>query len=194
MAGKSLTKEILKGALLVGAIVVAASSPYFAFYASKKLWRALDKTSPGKRNKKKEPDKNDLQFKNAFYYLKSKGYLNIRQKNGQIYISLTAKGKKRAGKYQIDDLKIEKQKRWDGKYRIVFFDIPQIARPKRDALRGKLKTLGFYRLQHSVWVCPFECEKEIDLLRGFFGLTSRELILIEGKIKEDKPIREFFKI
>lgn len=182
----SLTKKILIGFLLAGAVVIAASSPYFAFYGSKKLWQAL--------GQKKNPHKNDPRFQNNFYYLKRKGYLNIVTKNHQTHISLTEKGKKMAGKYQIDDLKIEKQHKWDGKYRLVLFDIPQITRIKRDVLRGKLKELGFYGLQQSVWVCPYPCEKEIKLLQEFFGLTDKELVFVEGEIKEDSKIRKFFKL
>ena len=76
----------------------------------------------------------------------------------------------------------------------MIFDIPQITRLTRDALRGKLKELGFYRLQQSVWICPFPCQKEVDLLRQFFGLDPKELILIEGKIAGDQKLRKIFKL
>jgi len=180
-----MTKKILKGLLLVGAIYVAASSPYFAFYLSRNFWSSLGKTKP--------PQK-DNRFRNAFYYLKRKGLLEIKKRNHQIYIALTSEGRKKAGKYLIDDLAIKRQKKWDGKYRIVIFDIPNITRIKRDALRGKLKELGFFRLQQSVWVHAFDCKREIKLLQEFFGLTSREIILIEGYIPNDKFLREFFKL
>ncbi|MCD6148391.1 CRISPR-associated endonuclease Cas2 [bacterium] len=186
MKGESITKKVLKGLLLVGAIYVAASSPYFAFYLSRNLRKVLGEKKP---IKKKDP-----RFKNAFYYLKNRGYLDIRKKNHQIYIALTKQGRKRAGKYLIDDLNIKKPRKWDKKYRIVFFDIPNITRIKRDALRGKLKELGFFRLQQSVWVYPYECRKEIDLLREFFGLKKEELILITGEIENDRFLRRYFKI
>ena len=186
MYGDSTTKKILKGLLIAGAIYIAASSPYFAFYLSRDLRKILGEKKPIKGK--------DPRFKNAFYYLKNKGYLDIRKKNHQIYIALTAQGRKRAGKYLIDDLDIKKPKKWDKKYRIVFFDIPNITRIKRDVLRGKLKELGFFRLQQSVWVYPYECKKEIDLLREFFGLSGKELILITGKIENDRFLRKFFKL
>lgn len=185
MSRDPISKKILKGLLLAGAIYVAASSPYFAFYLSRNFWRSLGTSKP--------PQK-DNRFRNAFYYLKRKGFLEIRKKNHQIYIALTREGRKRAGKYLIDDLEIKKPKIWDRKYRIVIFDIPNITRIKRDALRGKLKELGFFRLQQSVWVCPHQCKKEINLLREFFGLNSKELILIEGFIENDKFLQKFFKL
>lgn len=171
---------------MAGAIYIAASSPYFAFSLSRNLWKALGKNKP--------LAKKDQRFKNAFYYLKNRGYLEIHKKNHQVYIALTARGRKKAGKYLIDDLKIKKPKRWDKKYRIVIFDIPNITRIKRDVLRGKLKELGFYRLQQSVWGCPYECKKEINILKEFLGLSSKELLVITGNMENDKFLRRFFQL
>lgn len=185
MANISMTKKILRGLLLAGAIYVAASSPYFAFSLSRNFWRASGN---------KKPPPKDNRFRNAFYYLKKRGLLEIRKRDHQIYIALTPEGRKKAGKYQIDELKIKKPEKWDEKYRIVLFDIPNIIRIKRDALRGKLKELGFFRLQQSVWVYPYDCQRETELLKEFFGLSSKELILIEGYIKDDKFLRSFFNL
>lgn len=184
MSGKSLTKTILLGLLIAGIITIAASSPYFALRLPKVLAQVLKKRNylKGKREG----------FNNTFYYLKRKGYLIIEKRQNQIYISLTKKGKKRAGKYQIDDLKIKKSEKWDGLWRIVIFDIPDLTRMKREALRGKLKELGFCLFQKSVWVYPYDCQKAIILLRGFFGLKTTQLTLIEGKIEEDIILRKAF--
>ncbi|MFH1656884.1 MAG: hypothetical protein ABH919_00215 [bacterium] len=182
MKQKSLTKQVLEGLLAIGAICVAASSPYFALQAPKIIFRELKK-------KKYLQEKNN-QFNNAFYYMRRKGYLDIQEKNKQIYISLTADGRKKADKYTIDNLEIQKQKHWDGKYRIIIFDIPDATRVKREAFRGKLKELGFHQLQKSVWVHLYDCQKEIKFLRDFFGLTSKELRLITGKIDDDESLRK----
>ena len=184
MSEESVAKKILKGLSIAGQIYFAGAPPYYAvFRRLRKIFKELNSL-----------EENDPRFKNAFYYFKKKGYLEIRKKNHQIYIALTPEGRKRAGKYLIDDLEIKKLKKWDGKYRIAIFDIPNITRIKRDALRGKLKELGFFRLQQSVWVHPFDCRKEIELLREFFGLNSKELILIEGTIENDKFLQKFFKL
>lgn len=186
MRGKDLTKTILLGLLMAGAITIAASSPYFAL----NLPKALSKTLKRRKHLKRKQG----EFNNTFYYLKRKDYLVIEKKRNQIYISLTEKGKKRAGKYQIDNLRIKRPKKWDGLWRIVLFDIPDSTRIKREALRGKLKQLGFHIFQKSVWIYPYDCRKEIDLLREFFGLKPIQLALIEGKIKEDKLLRKHFNL
>jgi len=185
MSTNGLTKKILKGLLLAGAIWVAASSPYFSFYLSRGLRKALQRR---KYIKTKDPT-----FYNTFYYLKNKGYLDIQKRNKQVYISLTREGRKKAGKYVIDDLEIKKPKKWDKKWRVVIFDIPNITNIKRAALRGKLKELGFYKLQQSVWVFPYDCGQEINLLKDFFGLKNKELNLITGRIENDSFLRRYFK-
>jgi len=186
MKKNSVARKILYGILIIGAIYIAASSPYFALNLPKAISREL-------RRRKYFKAKNS-QYNNAFYYLKRKGYLNIESKRGQIYISLTEEGKKKARRFQIDNLKIEKPKKWDGNWRIVIFDISTLTNIKRAVLRGKLKELGFRKLQQSVWVHPYNCGKEIELLREFFGLDKRELRMIIGKIEEDEFLQKRFNL
>ena len=77
----------------------------------------------------------------------------------------------------------------------MFFDIQTSQKTKREALRGKLKELNFFQLQKSVWVFPYPCQKEIDILRDFFGLDKNELILIlTKKIDDDCSLKRYFKL
>jgi len=100
-----------------------------------------------------------------------------------------------AGWLQIDALKIRRPQKWDRKWRIVIFDISELKKFYREAFRGKLKELGFYPLQKSVWVHPFECRDEIELLRKFFSLDQKELrLIIAQDIGPDDWLREIFKI
>lgn len=51
--------------------------------------------------------------------------------------------------------------KWDGKWRIVIFDIPQELHNKRNRFRKKIKSLGFYMIQKSVFAFPYPCEEEL---------------------------------
>lgn len=175
------TKDILKTLLLVGAFTVAATSPYFCLAVIKAYF--------------KHKKYNRQSFTSTFCRLRREGLISIEKRNKQIYISLTEEGKKKAEKYQINDLKLERPKKWDKKWRVVVFDISHSERIKREALRGKLKELGFYQLQKSVWLTPFECHQEIKLLRDFFGLSEDDLrIIIAEKIGDDKEIKRYFNL
>ncbi len=96
---------------------------------------------------------------------------------------------------QIDDLKIKKQKKWDRKWRLVIFDIVEFKKNHREAFRGKLKQLGFYPLQKSVWIYPFDCQPEIELLKDFFGLSDKEIrVIVAGDVGPDDKLKEIFKL
>ena len=185
--GKETSKVILKGLLMAGAFTAACSSPYFAR-------RAIPLLSQHIKYKLKEK-KRRQKFYRTFYYLKNRRLINVRYFGKQIYISLTPDGRKLAGKYQIDDLNIKKPKKWDRIWRILIFDIPDKHKIKREALRGKLKELGLYQLQKSVWVCPYQFEKEVETLRRFFAFSNQEMkIIIASSIQNDQEVRNFFKL
>lgn len=90
--------------------------------------------------------------------------------DGTISIVLTEKGKERALTFNINLLKILEDKEWNGKWHGVFFDIPEKQKSKRHALREKLRDLGFYQWQKSVFVHPYPCRDQIDFVVEFFEL------------------------
>lgn len=162
-----ITKDIFKWFLIAGAVSIAMSSPYFI----NNLLSARKKLSKYPKQK----------IQNTFYKFKKQGLIDVKRVNHQIYISLTEEGRKKAGWMQIDSLKITKPKKWDRKWRLVIFDIAQLKKLSREAFRGKLKELGFKPFQKSVWICPFDCQAEIGLLKEFFNFSDKELKLIKAE-------------
>jgi DNA-binding transcriptional regulator PaaX len=49
----------------------------------------------------------------------------------------------------VEEVKLKKPEKWDKKWRIVIFDIPNKKKPARNTLTEKLKKLGFYHLQKA---------------------------------------------
>ncbi len=72
---------------------------------------------------------------------------------------------------------IVRPKKWDYLWRLVIFDIPERSRYLRDALRYELIQLGFFMLQESVYVMPFDCVKEVDEISKLLHIR-RDLIII----------------
>ena len=89
-------------------------------------------------------------------------------KDGFVKIVLTKEGQKKALKFKLDEMEIKRPAKWDGEWRIVIFDIPEKFKKAREALRLKLKELGFLELQKSVLVLPYECEDEINFIVEVF--------------------------
>lgn len=165
-------------------MLAAASSPYFGIQA----WKGFQKWQKSKKYREKK-------VSDTFRNLLKRGCIQIEKKNRQLYIHLTDEGKKLAGWLQIDALNIKKPKKWDGKWRVVIFDISHLKKKYREAFRGKLKELGFCLLQKSVWVHPFDCKDEIALLKEFFGLSEKEIrLIIAETIEKDNELRKIFGI
>jgi DNA-binding transcriptional regulator PaaX len=171
--------------MVAGVICIAATSPYFGINLMKgvKKWLKYRKVYAKKR------------ITNTFKRLQKQGCIKIERRSRQIYIRLTEKGKKMAGWLQVDALKIKRPKKWDKKWRIVIFDISQLKKIYREAFRGKLKELGFYPLQKSVWIFPFDCRDEVELLRDFFGLNHDEMrLIVAQEIGPEDWLKKKFKI
>lgn len=168
--------------LLASGGVVAAMSITPALLAPAVL---LANTNSNKDTKKK--------FGDTFRYLKRKGLIRTNSKT----ISLTKKGLDAAIRHYINS-EIEKERqgrKWGKMWWIVMFDIPQDQRTKRNALRHFIKKLGMVQLQKSVWVYPFDCSNELQLVKDFFNLKDSAVRLIVSKdIGDDKELKKIFNI
>ncbi len=80
---------------------------------------------------------------------------------------------------------------WDKKWRLILFDIPSNMEKQRQAFRRKLKYIGCYMIQKSVFVFPYPCEKEIgdwcqelDLIDHVDVLVTEHLGSKESEVKK----------
>lgn len=124
-----------------------------------------------KARQKRESYKKYQKIWRSFNYLKQKRALNfIEEKEGYLIYKPNKKGKEKIKKFIFDELKIEKAKDWDEKWRLVIFDIPEKYKKNRNALRNKLIDLGFYQCQKSAWIYPFPCEEEIEFTKQILNI------------------------
>lgn len=105
--------------------------------------------------------------------------------DGTTYIILTAKGKKRLSSVILESIVISKPNKWDGKWRVVSFDIPRALRARRYELLRELHRLGFQKLHQSMWVHPFPCSNEVKQLATSLGLQNN-VIYIEATLDEEQ--------
>jgi len=112
--------------------------------------------------------------------------------DGTVLTILTDKGKKRILKYDIDKIEIKKPMRWDKLWRLVIFDIPEDKNLGRKALAAKLKELGFYPMQKSVFIHPYECKDEIDFIIEIFELSPYVRFLRVKDIDIELDLKERF--
>lgn len=105
---------------------------------------------------------------------------------------LTSNGEEIASKYEIAELGIEKPFRWDGKWRVVMFDIREFRKGAREELRSTLIALGFVRLQKSAWVHPYPCADVIALIKRKYDLGKEVLYLEVDVLENDHWLRDIF--
>ncbi len=152
--------RIIKGVALAGLVVVAASSPYFGLSLIKGLRRANDRKAWQK-------------FYNSLNYLNRRGYVRILgRSHGSIKVKITKSGEAVVEELDIDSMVLKKPARWDGKWRVIIFDVPVSKNRNRLAFSERIKELGFIMVQKSVWAYPYECYDELMILRKFYGIEK----------------------
>lgn len=114
--------------------------------------------------------------------------------DGKLRITLTKLGKRTTLYYNIDDMKLDTSKRWDGKWRMVIFDVPHYQKNARDAFRRKLAMLRLYPIQKSVFITPYECGKEIDFICSIFNIRQYILIFTINRFEGEEKIKHYFGI
>ncbi len=114
----------------------------------------------------------------------------LKFENG--HYNLTISGEKLLRRWELEDYKINRPKKWDKKWRVIIFDIPEKKRKMRLQISYLFKQSGLYRLQDSVWVYPYDCEDIIGLLKTDFGVGKDVLYLIVDEIENDRHLKEEF--
>ncbi len=95
-------------------------------------------------------------FKQSLKRLKTRGFLAEKNKN----LVPTRKG---LIFFRRQNLLNDCQKplsKWDGKWRLISFDVPVREEAKRQQLRNFLKEFDFYQLHKSVWVSPHKLAED----------------------------------
>ena len=128
--------------------------------------------------------------------LEQKEIIDIDEKDGKIFVKLKDKNNLTVLKYSTKALLDFKRKRknWNKKWFLVFFDVPEIQRNKRNYLRKFLLDIGFYRYQQSVYIFPYECENELGLIKKIVEGAKYIKYIIAEKIEDEKLIKSFFKL
>lgn len=184
---QELTKDILitiaKTSFLAFAIILAPN-------AVGAICKTIYKSTQDDRYRK---DKRKI--RSILYRLRRQEVVDFQKdKEGQIILTLTDNGKKRVLKYQLNQLKIKPLKTWDDQWRVIIFDIPEAERRGRDELRRKMKELGCYPLQKSVWIYPYPCKDEIDFIANFFGIGKYLLYFETSHLENEQFLRDYFRL
>ncbi len=134
-------------------------------------------------------------FNRSIYRLTKEKLLEERKlADGSFKLVLTKKGEKQARRLSLlgNSIKFKKPRKWDKKWRIVMFDIPEKDRVFRDVLREHLRELKFYKFQHSVFISPYPFEKPILELISLYQVEKYVRVIIAIKIDNEAKFRKIF--
>jgi CRISPR-associated endonuclease Cas2 len=145
---------------------------------------------------KKNIDIEEKKIRRILDNLEKREIIYLEEKDDKIFVHGVNSNHPRVIKYSIKillDFK-KKKKKWNGKWFLVFFDVPEIQRNKRDYLRKFLRDLGFYPYQKSVYLFPYECEKEITLIKKIVEGAKYMRYIIAEKIENEEQAKIFFNL
>jgi len=125
--------------------------------------------------------------------LQERELLDYKELNdGNVKLALTTHGRKKVLLYKLDEMNLNKPARWDKKWRLIIFDIPNSQKNARDALRSKLQNLNFYPIQKSAFITPYPCENEIDFIASIFDVRRYILVLYVSRFEGEKKLKHHF--
>ena len=172
-----LVKIVLMTIAVVGMVLIVVALPG--------MGQVLTLFKPKNQN-----DRNKL--RRVFKQLNKQKVINYYQKNGKDIIEITSKGEKKLVAYKFESLKLDTKKRWDGKWRVVMFDIPERQKQARNAIGRKLKEIGFIQLQKSVFIAPYECEAEIDFIGEYFSVRKYIKYMRVEHVEDEHKLKNHF--
>lgn len=128
-------------------------------------------------------------YSSMLWSLRKRGVVKILSKNGQKFLQITSKGHLEA---LLSKAGISKPLKWDGKWRLFMFDIPEDYKLKRDKIRRLLKKNNFYKLQASVFISPYPLNREAIQYLKETGLISFIRILRVDEMDSDVELKKKF--
>lgn len=117
-----------------------------------------------------------------------KGVFKVRKVGRRSYYSLSTKGFRWMEQGRVRAFDFE-HKSWDGKWRLVVYNIPEKLRVLRDRLRFKLHSLGFANLSTSLWISPYDFFSEIETFTKGKKM-SKYIETFEAEYKGKRNVKE----
>ncbi len=134
-------------------------------------------------------------FRTTVSRLEKKGLIQKVEDSEKFFI-LTPSGKKERDA-SLKKLSLNnklKNEKWDGKWRIALFDIPEKQKSYRNFLRAELMAHGFIQFQKSAWISPFRASEELKNIIEEMGIDRWVKLVIVDLLSGESEILNKFHI
>lgn len=126
---------------------------------------------------------NSKKFSRLIYHLKKSNCISIKGLEGNYALMLTKKGFNKAVRAQFNLENDNIEKREDGKWIMLIFDVPEKYKKSRELLRGILYKLKYKMFQQSVWISPYNVSERTEELLQEYSLDEFVKIFLIEEIK-----------
>ena len=126
--------------------------------------------------------------------LEEKNYIQHKKLGKREFLEMTLEGKLYLDKLTLKDLALPKEKKWDQKWRLVSFDIPEDWSQNRRKFWGNLKVLGMYRLEKSIFIYPYECREIIYKISEMLSIRKFVRYMVVDYLEKDQNAKKFLKL
>lgn len=127
-----------------------------------------------------------------FLRLRKQKLIEFKKDNNMYKVVLTENGREIFLRFNYENLEVKKPKIWDRNFRVIVFDIPEKKKSARDSLREKMKEMGCIRFNDSVWVYPFQCQKEIDFIATYWKVGKYVHFIVAKDITNRDLLEQAF--
>lgn len=167
MGKNTSTSEVIDNMLvavaLAGVVGLAVVAPNGVSALEKPLSRFIKRT------------KEQKELRKVSRYLQKINLVKVVDNHdGSYQITLTKKGQVRSSRVRFEQLQIPDEK-WDQKWRVFMFDIPEKHKTTRDYISRHIRHIGFKQLQKSVFVYPYPVDEFVALVREMFPEVEKHI-------------------
>lgn len=173
-------KKILLVLMTDAAVMLSYSSKqqYHVIRLAGKEWRKINRQT----------------LSRSLQALRNKKLVEWKKEGKYLKVVLTRSGRKHAEIYRMDEMKLTRPRQWDGKWRVVLFDVPEKEKMTRDYFRRQLKRLNFFELQKSVFLTPYDCRRKMQKISASFQ-GGRAIRYLEATyVDNQEALRKHFNL
>ena len=180
--------KLLAAGTFLGASIIFPGLPIIA-----KPFIKMAQESERNKGQKGWEEYNLWRLRQVVKRMQNSQLVEIKEEKGIPIVKISKKGKNKLLKYDIEKMQLD-QSNWDGKWRLIIYDVKTPKRKNSEMFRRVITNLKFLKLQKSVYLTPFKCEDEIEYLRQVFEIGNEVLILTVRNLENEEAYRKYFGI
>lgn len=136
--------------------------------------------------------KDRFRIRRSLNGLERRGFVERKGNGAHERYTLTSQGRNYVSTIMLERLSIPKIAKWDNRWRVLMFDIPEEYAHIRREASAIIREMGMKRIQNSVFASPYPCMKEINLLTKHYNIAQYFVYLETDTISSSEDLLKHF--